>query len=198
MDDTDKVNQSGCCEGGQCCPPGQVRDKGKSARWKTLAFTAVVLLACGVTAYSLFWRGDSAATTSCCPPGSPAAAACGQTAANPGFDHEAAPVGLCLTALLSGEESLSSEQLTAIGDLRAAAESRGEQLQFELLQPADSEYQKLVELNRVVSLPAFVIRGQEGILVLSGDQFGIDTVKKVFNAATLLPSANAASESSTR
>ena len=197
MDDKGNTNQSGCCDGGQCCPPGPGGGRRFSGRWKTPVFTVVILLACGVAAYSLFWRGNNAASTSCCPPGSPEAAACGQTVANPGFDHETAPVGLSVTALFSGEVSLSSEQLNTIGDLRAAVESHGEQMQFQSLLPTDSGYRKLVEQNKVASFPAFVVTGQEGVLVLNGDQFDIDTIKVVFKAATATSSASSASEKKT-
>lgn len=194
MDDQSNNNQPGCCEDGQCCPPGQGRVGRFLSRWRTLVFTVVILLACGVAAYSVFWRGDNAASTSCCPPGSPEAAACGQAADKSGFDHESAPVGLCVTALFSGEVSLSSEQLNTIGDLRAAVESHSAQFQFESLQSADSAYRRIAEQNKVVSFPAFVITGQEGVLVLSADQFGIDTVKVVFKGATATGGASLASE----
>ena len=197
MDDNSNTDVSGCCDGGQCCPPGQGRGRQFSNRWKTLVFIVVILSACGVGAYSLFWRSDNAASTSCCPPGSPEAAACGQVTANPGFDHEAAPVGLSVTALFSSEASLSNEQLNAIGNLRAAVESHGEQLLFESLQPTDSVYRKLVEQYQVVSFPAFVITGQEGVLVLNGDQLDIDTVKVVFKTATATNCASPASEKKT-
>lgn len=197
MVDKGNSDQSGCCEGGECCTPGPGGSGRFSSRWKTLVFTVVILLACGVAAYSLFRRGNNAASTSCCPPGSPEAAACGQATGNIGFDHEAAPVGLSVTALFSGEVLLTSEQLNTIGDLRAAVECHGEQMQFQSLQPTDSAYRGLVEQHQVASFPTFVVTGREGALVLSGDQFNIDTVEVVFTAATTTGGANSAPEKKT-
>ncbi len=182
MDDKGNAVGSGCCEGGDCCPPGGDNPGRKPARWKTLIFVVVILLAGAVAAYSLFWRSDNAASTSCCPPGSPQAAACGQAAVAPGFDHDKASVGLTLTALLDVGDALSGEQLMTVGDVRTALESNGEQLRFEVLRPGDSTYQSVIDKHQITSFPTFVIKGQEGVLVLNGDQFGIDTVKVRFKS----------------
>lgn len=65
--------QSPCCENGGCCsspaPGGN-----KMMRWKTIIFTIVVLSACSVAAYSLFWRADGKANSGCCPSASTACA----------------------------------------------------------------------------------------------------------------------------
>lgn len=97
----DNAGKPPCCEGSGCCAPESGKVPSQNAPWKTIVFTAVIVLAAGVAAYSLFWRSPDATSTACCPPGSEAAAACGSSTVIPVFDHSMAPAGLSLYLLLS-------------------------------------------------------------------------------------------------
>lgn len=194
MDDNGNVNQPGCCDDGQCCSP--TPGEGHTpTRWKTLIFSGVILLACAVAAYSLFWRSDKTPASACCPPGSAAAAACGEAVTNPGFDHAAAPVGLSLVVLTNTGEALSNEKLAIIGEVRASLESHDSQLQFETLESADTAFQKLVNQYGITAFPAVIVKGQDKILVLREDRISADTILSVFKPKPASAAPDSASKS---
>ena len=194
MGDNGKDNQPGCCEGGQCCSPTPTDAGRKSRRWKTLIFTAVLLLAGGVAAYSLFWR-TPATPAACCPPGSAAAAACGESATDPGYDHTAAPTGLSLVVLLHVGDALSSEQMAAISDVRTAVETQGDQLQFQTLRFGDPDFLKVADQYGIAKFPALVVTGQSRFLVLGNDQVRADTILSAFERKASSTSPDSASPS---
>lgn len=195
MDDNDNVNQSGCCDDGHCCPPTPGGESRRPGRWKTLIFSGVILLACAVAAYSLYWRSDKTAASACCPPGSPAAAACGQTATNTGFDHAAARVGLSLVVLTKTGEALSREKLAIIGGVRASLESHDAQLHFETIESADTAFLKLVNQHRITTFPTVIVSGQDEVLVLSESQVSADTILSVFKPTPVATAPDSASKS---
>ncbi len=180
VDDINKDNLPGCCEGGQCCSPTPGGDTRKPDRWKSLMFSGVILLACAVAAYSLFWRSPDAATSACCPPGSAAAVACGSSAVIPVFDHSMAPAGLSLYLLLSATDSLSQQQFAVISEVRGAVESKGSRLELETLRPSDGFFPAMVSGHGITSFPAFLVFGQRDSLTLSLTSFRSDTILSVF------------------
>lgn len=190
MDDNGKDNLPGCCDGGQCCSPAPTDADRKSARWKTLTFTTVLLLAGAVAAYSLFWRTPDPAASACCPPGSAAAAACAGTATVAGCDHTTLPVGLSIVVLLEADGALSSEALATIGDVRLAVESQGAQLQMETLRSGDSAFLRLTNQYAITTFPAVVASGPNGAIVLGNDQMRADTILSL-----LKPTSSTASDS---
>ncbi len=194
MDDNGNFNQPGCCEDGQCCPPTPSGESRRPGLWKIWIFSGVILLACTVAAYSLFWRSDKTAASACCPPGSAAAAACGQAATNPGFDHTAAPIGLSLVVLTKTGEALSGEKLAMIGEVRTSLESHDARLQFETLESGDTAFLKLVNQYGITALPAVIVTGQDKVLVLSERQVNANTILSVFNPVP----ASAATDSTSK
>lgn len=195
MDDNDKDNQPGCCDGGQCCSSTPTDTGPGSARWKTLIFTAVLLLAGAVAAYSLFWR-TPATPASCCPPGSAAASACGEAQSSPEFDHTTAPAGLSLLVLLHESDALSSDKMATISEVRAVVESHGEQLQVETVRSSDSAFAHLADQYRISAFPAIVVTGHNGVLILGNDQMRADTILSVFERTA--PSTTPDSQSADR
>jgi hypothetical protein len=173
--------QSPCCEGSDCCQPSGSGEGRRNKRWKTLVFTAVILLAGAVTAYSLFWRDRGAVNSSCCPPGSAECATpCVVVAPMPGFDDRLAGADFSLTVLLPAGCEFPQQAGDAIHAVITDLEAKGTQVRMLYLTPADSAFAAAADRCKITSCPTVLVQTKSGSTVLAQAGISKDSILSIY------------------
>jgi hypothetical protein len=82
--------------------------------------------------------------------------------------------------LLRETDALDQQELATIGEVRAAVESKGSQLQFQVVAANDTSFSRLANAGGITTFPAFLVFGQRDSLALSQDHFSRATILSVF------------------
>jgi len=190
VDNKEGNSQSPCCENSNCCSSTSGDCGNRSSRWKSVIFTAVIIMASAVAAYSLFWRDQGSAPSACCPTGSSVSAiAVAEYNSIAGLDATLAGSESALVVLLHIGDVLSERDSAAISDVRAAMALKGSQVPVWTFKFGDPAFLEAINRFNVTKFPAVLVRGKYGTVVLYRDNIQKDTILSIFEqkSATLVP-----------
>ena len=191
MTDRDENSQPDCCEGGDCSCTS-TSDSGNSGSGRKIAvFSAVILLAGAVAAYSLIWRsGDN---PSGCVPGSAAcAASCAGLSAIPGLEQELAGYDFALVILPSPENGLTRDIASTVSAANIAINAKGTKARRLTIHPYDSMFATVADQFKVAEFPAVLALGKTSSVVLTQGGIHEDTILNVYSQNATSPSATCA------
>ena len=154
-----------CCEGTDCCSVSSYEKKGIRKRWKTVIFTIVVLLAIGVTAYSIFLHdednnGYGSSTAGC-------AAPCGIVTTITGLDEKIAGLDFAMVMMLDSEEEIPEGLTESIEAAATRIKSMNKAAGILILRPDDIEFSETVRKFNIDKFPAVLTLGRNCSAVLS-------------------------------
>lgn len=196
MKDDEKDNQSPCCGDSDCCKPTAADGGKRGNRWGTLIFTAVLLMAGAVAAYSLFLRKSDAVGSGCCPGGSSGAAACVTTPTINGFDQRLTWTDFSFVIFLRPGDELPqgvSDVLAAASNEIGAKEIRP---QTRTLLPDDPAFATAVDQYQITIFPAVLVLGTAGSAVLTMEDVSKDSIMNLYTLdATAVQAGRASGQS---
>ena len=195
MNEKQNGGQSPCCEGSDCCQSsGSGAGRGNN-RWKTLVFTAVILLAGAVTAYSLFWRDQGAVNSPCCPTASAGCATpCGKVTAIAGFDDQLEGADFALAVFLPAGCEFPQRAGDAIHAVMTDLEAKGTQVQMLYLTPADSAFAAAADRYKITSCPTVLVHTKSGSTVLAQAEISADTILSIYTLSRIAIPTNVTSD----
>jgi hypothetical protein len=186
MKENEDKGQSSCCEGSNCCSPEANPGSGRGNRWKMIIFSAVILLACAVTAYSLLGKQTIASNSSCCPPGSGMA----EGAAKAGLDEVLAGASFAFVALPNAGEPVPAQISMALDSVAvglAANEKSG--LRILTISSEDPAYIMAINNFNVNEYPALLALGQGCNRILTKSEMNSSSMIKIFRTSMVAVSA---------
>jgi hypothetical protein len=177
-----------CSGGASCCKPPA---SGPSRAFKTGVFTLVLLLALGVSTYSLFWR-DSGIDVAGCDPG---AGGCGGAVVTGIAFLDQQFIGADFGLVVLADASGSPTTTAAVGDVAARIMTTTRKLKVVNLTPDDPLFSAVIRKYALSTSPAVIALGGTGHVVLRGPQITAETLWQTFQkfgstAANCCPADN--------
>jgi hypothetical protein len=190
MNDDKNNEQAGCsCQGSNCCQPESPVKSGKKL-WKTLVFTAIVLSACAVAAYSLFWNKPTAASPSCCSSGSASSAAgINYGTIIPGMDELLTGASFAFIIFPRLHEQLPTHMTAVIDSVKS--ELSGKDLGFRMLtvNPEDPVYIVAINNFNINEYPAILALGPNCKRVLTASDLSLESLLTIYRKSKAASSA---------
>ncbi len=156
------LNQSSCCSGGECSPKD-----GGGGFFKTSIFAIIIILALGVTAYSLFFK-KNAATADCAPGAVPKPVE--YLSEVPGLREELSENDFAILVFSDGYNETSSEIKGTLDNCMKIIQSKSPGTEMLVLTPEAPYYQEAVDHYVITGFPAVLTLGRYGnrLLIRSG------------------------------
>ena len=167
MKENEDVGQSPCCEGSDCCSQTISLGNRRGNWWKTLIFSAVILLACAITAYSLFRQRPAAAGSSCCATGSAESIGIGEAATVEGLGDMVTGANLALIVFPRQGDSLSVNITATIDSLKSEIGTDSTGLRTITLYPDNPSYIVAINHYDINEYPAVLALGNNVSRVLT-------------------------------
>ncbi|MCP4583958.1 MAG: hypothetical protein GY839_20295 [candidate division Zixibacteria bacterium] len=166
-------NLDSCCGGADCgCnTPSSGSANGKG--WRTFIFTAVILLAVGVTGYSLISKKDSA--SSGCAPGTACgidgicAIPCDTTVLVTVIDKKLAEADFIMAVFLDTDMEILPDIAKNLESVTSKIQAMGKRALTLIIHPGDPGYQEAASKYYINSLPTLLTLGENGATVLTWD-----------------------------
>ncbi len=186
MKESEDKEQSPCCGGSDCCSPEDNQGSGRGNRWKKIIFSAVILLACAVTAYSFLGRKSTAANAGCCPTGSSMT----EGAAKAGLDEALTGASFAYVVLPDAGETVPARISMALDSVSAglaAKEKSG--LRILTISSEDPAYIMAINNFSVDEYPAILALGQGCNRILTPGEMNSSSMIKIFRTSMMAISA---------
>jgi len=180
MNDEENKGQSPCCQGGDCCSQAEAPRNKRGNRWKALIFAAVILLACAVSAYSLFRQRPAAVGSGCCPPGSAASSGIGKGATAEGLGEMLAGANLALIVFPRTGDSLPPYIGAALDSVKAEIGIDKPGLQLLTLYRENPAYIVAINQYNIDEYPAVLALGNNCNRVLTQSAINRDLMLDLY------------------
>lgn len=163
-----------CCSDSSCCTP---RPSGPSRAFKTGAVSIVLLLAAGVSAYSLFWR-DSDPGGAGCGAGVGCGSGCAIGTSIALLDQRliGADFGLVVLSDTAGASIIAA----TIGEVAARVMTTARQLKVINLTQQDPLFPAVMSKYSVAAYPAVIALGGASSMVFTGEQITSEALWQIF------------------
>ncbi|MEE9553828.1 MAG: hypothetical protein V3W18_05970 [candidate division Zixibacteria bacterium] len=162
--DNNDENQN-CCGPGECCSD---TDPNKNKGFKSIAFTAIIVLAVGVTTYSLFFKSADAGKAACDPVA--IIAPLENLTAIPELDNLLGDLDFALIVISGSDIETPGEIPNILDSALSEIKLKTEKAGVINLLPGDSGYDKVIEEYTITGFPAVLALGRYGhrLLIRSG------------------------------
>jgi hypothetical protein len=177
-----------CCDGGDCCSTPS-----SGGRLKTFLFTAIIVLAVGVGAYSLFLRepeqvagcgpGSSCGPVSSCVPTSPITS----IRASVSLDDQLKGLDCAVLIFLRDGDKLSREQDDAVSSAIAVLKEKEINVEVATVPQSDPQFEAGLERFGISRMPSVVVLSNSGSGVRDFDNISYDAIMDIFNKVHSLP-----------
>ena len=181
MNDQQRDGESPCCGGGDCCQPGGGGEGKRSNRWRTLVFTAVILLAGVVTAYSLFWRNRGEVSSSCCATASAGCATpCGTVTPIAGLDDRLEGADFAIAVFLPAGCAFPQHVADVIHGVITDLGANGTHVRMLYFSPADAAFAKAADRYKITSCPTILVSTKTDKAVLAQEAISRDSILNIY------------------
>ncbi len=160
--DQNKINEPCCSEGGDCPP-----ENTGSPIIKTIIFAIVIILAMGVTSYSLFFKKDASAPA-CVPGETPKALE--ELSTVPGLKEQLTDLDFAILVFTDTFDEIPTELSATIEGASSVFQAKTPGMETFILSPEDQYYDEAVDHYVITGFPAVLALGRYGnkLLVRSG------------------------------
>jgi hypothetical protein len=173
-------DQKSCCEGGDCSP----RDYGNKTI-KTIAFAFIILLALGVTSYSLFFR-DKEASLADCDPGA-VAKPLEEITKIPALQERLSGADLALLVFTETDEILPVEISEMIDKSFSLIRDETSNSKIIILSPDDPDYEEAVDYYIITGFPSVMVLGRYAEKLLVGKGISEERILKAHDIVSNPP-----------
>ncbi len=194
-DENDNKNRDDiCCEGGDCCTPTS-----SGGGWKTIVFTAIIILAVGVAGYSLFLREPNPAASGCDPATCSSTSCDAATSCNTAIsgipqitiggesidavndlDNRPTGVDVAILLFLYSDYQISRDDFIVIKQATRLLDKKGVKSRVFKIFYEDPQFRPGLERYGISRLPAIVLRTDFGSELLSVDNLTTDVILKSY------------------
>lgn len=171
-----------CSNDPACCAPSP---SGLSRAWKTGIFTIVILVAVGISAYSLFWHDPGNNVGGCGFGAGGCETGCAILTGIPTLDQQL--IGVDFGLVVIPAETGSSETSAAIGGVAARLMAASARFRVINLSDDDPTTRKVIDKYALAAFPSVVALGGTNSAVFVGDEITEETLwqaSQKFSAAT--------------
>ena len=169
--DKNKEENRDCCGSGDCCSD---TDSNKTSGFKTIAFTAVIVLAIGVTAYSLFFKSADAGKAGCDP--ATVIAPLESLSVIPELNNMLGDLDFAMVVISDSETVIAGEITEAVESALTEAKLTTEKAGVIFLKSRDTGYDMVVDEYTITAFPAVLALGRYGDRLLIRSGISIETL----------------------
>ncbi len=166
-----------CSEGSSCCAPPS---GGPSKALKTGILTVIVLLALGVSAYSLFWRDSGAGAAGCDPGAGGCGSGCAISTGIPLLDQRLIGADFGLVVIIDETEAPTTS--AAIGSVAARIMATDQTMRVINLTSDDPVASAIIDKYSPASYPAVIALGGTSNATFAGAEITEDALWQTFQA----------------
>lgn len=177
-----KGENQNCCGPGECCSDA---DQKNNKGFKTVIFTAVIVLAIGVTAYSLFFKSADAGKVGCVPGAVPEPLE--NLSAIPELNDMLGDLDFAFVIISDSDIEIPGEISGTVESAMSEIKLKNEKAGVVFLKPGNPGYDTIADEYTITGFPAVLALGRYGHRLLIRSGITVETLLLAHNISATPP-----------